>query len=131
MFEPTSSTKDFEVTLKALRKIRAPYAEFERQLYPLIEQALQVENIAYSAEVRLGPRARIDFLTAGGTGIEVKKGRPNREQIIGQLERYCSFEKLKSLVVVVPWQKNLHLPHFIQGKSVAILSLNRLWGISL
>jgi hypothetical protein len=116
-----------EVT-QALLKLRAPFCQGEYDLHALVADAFKEAGIPFLHEERLGPRCRIDFL-AGTVGIEVKKGRPERKQLLRQMERYALSSRIEALVVVV--ERAADLPGEISGKPCVTLSMNRLWGIAL
>ena len=73
-------------------------------------------------------RARIDF-RVGRIGIEVKKGRPASSELVRQLRKYMESDDLDAVIVVT--QRATALPGTICGKPVALISLNRLWGVAL
>ena len=100
----------------------------EYDLHAEVSAALTRAGIEHSHEYKLAPRCRIDFL-AGRVGIEIKKGRPTPSILKDQLARYLRCEELDAIVVVV--QQAINLPQTICGKSVELVSLNRLWGVAL
>jgi len=112
----------------ALETIRCGAACSEEALHAQVAQALENCGLQARHEVRLAPRCRIDFLV-GGVGIEIKKNRPERAKLIEQLTRYAACEQIEALVVAAP--KSVKLPKSIGGKPVALVALERLWGISL
>lgn len=116
-----------EIT-QALSRLRVPFCPGEYDLHALVASALREADISFLHEERLGPRCRIDFL-AGTVGIEVKKGKPERKQLLRQLERYAKSSRIEALVVVV--ERAADLPGEILGKPCITLSMNRLWGIAL
>ncbi|MCG8400084.1 MAG: hypothetical protein MJA84_00640 [Firmicutes bacterium] len=115
--------------LIALEGIRTNIVMDEYSLQEMIAQKLTQAGIPFSKEHRLGPRNRIDFLTAGGVGIEVKKGKPYKRQVIGQLNRYAENPEITVIVLVV--ERNLDIPKEINGKPCFSFGLNKLWGIAL
>ncbi len=114
--------------LRALEAVRAPAQPGEYDLHSLIETALSRAEISCAHECKLAPRCRIDFL-AGRVGIEVKKGRPDRNALLRQIARYLASNELDALIVVT--QRAVSLPEAIGGKPVRLVSLNRLWGVAL
>ncbi len=116
-----------EIT-QALLRLRVPFCPGEYDLHALVAGAFNEADIPFLHEERLGPRCRIDFL-AGTVGIEVKKGKPERKQLLRQLERYALNSRIEALVVVV--ERAADLPGEILGKPCVTLSMNRLWGIAL
>ncbi len=113
---------------QALVRLRAPFCQGEYDLHALVASALLEADIPFLHEERLGPRCRIDFL-AGTVGIEVKKGKPERRQLLRQLERYALSPRVEALVVLV--ERKANLPGEILQKPCVTLSMNRLWGIAL
>ncbi len=113
---------------QALHRLRPPFCQDEYDLHALVALALRDKNISFLHEERLGPRCRIDFL-AGTVGIEVKKGRPERKQLMRQLERYAQSPRIEALIVLV--ERYASLPGEILQKPCITLSINRLWGIAL
>lgn len=121
-----SATPD--AILAAISSLRLSPAIEEYALHDAIAAALAQNGIAYTHEARLAPRCRIDFL-CGGVGIEVKRGKPAHSALMAQLSRYCACEQVEALILVV--ERTANLPRTCCGKSVYVLSLNRLWGVSL
>jgi len=71
----------------------------EADLQRAIAQVLTKEGVPFRAEVKLGPRERIDFLLEGGCGVEVKvKG--SATQAARQLQRYARSADITELVLV-------------------------------
>lgn len=132
-FSPSSTENDLEKltrdVLKALKNIRGNVIFEEYRLHEMIAELLEKAGIPFKKEYKLAPRNRIDFLVDGGTGIEVKKGKPNRTQVNKQLERYVSFDEIKSVILVV--ERNVNIPYEINGKKCVLFGLNRLWGVAL
>lgn len=117
-----------ERVVRALETIRCGAACTEEQLHAQAARALEAEGLETRHEARLGPRCRIDFL-CGGVGVEIKKSRPERAKLIAQLTRYAACEQIEVLVVAAP--RGVNLPRTIGGKTVTLVALERLWGISL
>lgn len=113
---------------QALRCLRAPIQRGEYDLHHLVMACLEAHGIACEHEVRLAPRCRIDLM-AGAVGIEMKRGKPEKARLLAQLNRYAACPQVEALLVVC--ERNIDLPHTIGGKPVAVLCLNRLWGIAL
>lgn len=113
-----------------LKTLRINPINEEYDLQDEIEKLLINAEIHYERECWLGPRNRVDFLTfKDGIAIEVKKGKPNKSQVISQLERYTRFDKVKGIILVV--EKNMDAPKELNGKPCVSLGLNKLWGIAL
>jgi len=130
VFHTGPSPVTVDQVLAALRRIRIHPAAAEADLYAAISAQLLAAGIPFEREVRLGPRSRIDYLVAGGIGIEVKKGKPNSRTLAEQAERYCRFDQVTALILVVERSVFTH-PTRLHGKPVYYLSLTRLWGIAL
>jgi CRISPR/Cas system-associated exonuclease Cas4 (RecB family) len=115
--------------LAALTSLRLSQATREVDLQQTVADCLTRADIPFVREARLGPRARIDFLTTDGVGIEIKKGRPAPKALIHQLQRYAQYESVNIIVVVT--ERQIRLPEFILGKKCIELGTNRLWGVAL
>lgn len=84
-----------------------------------IAKAFRTERIEFEAEVVLDARSRIDFLLAGGLGIELKvKG--SATEVLAQLMRYADFEQIKSLLLVTTRAKHLDMPDTVRGKPLRV-----------
>ena len=112
----------------ALSAVRMPAQPEEYDIHAAIARALSDAGLEYEHEYRLGPRRRIDF-RVGRIGIEVKKGRPASSELVRQLRKYMESDDLDAVIVVT--QRATALPGTICGKPVALISLNRLWGVAL
>ena len=115
--------------LAALRELRIGVIPDEYKIQELIEDLLLRHEIPFQKEYRLAPRNRIDFYIEGGIGLEVKRGKPNRAQVTKQLQRYASFEEIRTVILVV--DRNVNIPDSIRGKKCILFGLNRLWGVAL
>lgn len=100
----------------------------EKSIHKAIMNYFDANNISYKHEAYLFQGARIDFLV-GSIGIEIKKSKPNKQQVLQQLERYMQSDMLSSLIFIS--EKSITLPKTINNKNVLNLSLNKLWGIAL
>ncbi|MBR6808776.1 MAG: ATP-dependent helicase [Clostridia bacterium] len=116
-----------DMVLNALKKIRAPLPRDEYDLHGLVARALQDGEISFIHEATLAPRCRIDFL-CDDVGVEVKKGKPDREKTIRQMERYARTGKIRALILVS--EKSIVLPKNMQGIPVYGLALHKLWGLA-
>ncbi len=116
-----------DVVLQAIRTIRAPLPKDEYDLHGLIADALQKADIPFVHEAPLAPRCRIDFL-CGNVGVEVKRGRPDKEKTCRQLEKYALSQKVQSLILVS--EKSIALPSFMGNVRLESISLHKLWGIA-
>lgn len=97
-------------------------------LHPLIEQALIAAGIGFKREAQVAPRCRLDFLTDGGVGIEIKKRRPPRQSLQRQVDRYLGCPGIAALVVVVERHVEVVASH---GKPLQLISLNENWGVAV
>lgn len=116
--------------LSSLRRLRIEQVAYEYTIQDAVARQFDKDRIPYSKEHKLGPRNRIDFLVPWGIGIEIKKGRPNSVQLQAQVERYCRFEAVKVLVLVIERHVATH-DAVVNGKPVHYIALNKLWGIAL
>ena len=117
-----------ERVYQALEKLRVPIMCDEYELHRLVIACLHENNLACAHEVTLAPRCRIDLM-CGDVGIEIKRGKPNGQTLLGQCTRYLQTGRLSGLIVIC--ERNVTLPQTIGGKEVRLLCLNRLWGIAL
>ena len=65
----------------------------------------------------------------GAIGVEIKKKRPQKAALTAQLARYAACPQVERLLVLAP--RGVDLPNRIGGKPVTMMSLEKLWGISL
>ena len=121
-------SRNMDAIVAALAAIRMPAQPEEYDIHAQVASALGAAGLPYEHEYRLGPRRRIDF-RVGRVGIEVKKGRPASSALRAQLQKYLESDALDGMIVVT--QRATRLPSTLCGKPVALLSLNRLWGVAL
>jgi len=112
----------------AISRVRVPAMPGEYDLHAMIAAALDEAEIPYEHEYRLAPRCRLDFMCAS-VAVEVKKGRPNAQELLRQLAKYMEKPEVTAMVAVV--QKKVALPETICGKPVRLVALNMLWGVAL
>ena len=116
--------------LEALGGLRLDPVQYESELCVAIAAALEGAGIPFEREVSLGQRRRIDFLCAGGVGIEVKKGWPNRAALVAQARRYCLSERVLTLVLVV--ERNVvRAPETVEDTTVYYVGLDANWGMAV
>lgn len=115
--------------LDVLRSMRIPVITDEYELHNMIAEVLFKNDIPFQIEYKLGPRNRIDFLIAGGIGLEVKKRKPNWMQVYTQLARYADSDEIKAIILVI--ERSMDMPSEINGKPCYSVGLNKLWGIAL
>ncbi len=105
-----------------LRGRRFPM-EDEKCCQAAIERCLQVAGMNARREVKIQGGV-IDFLTANGTGIEVKlKG--STDAIKRQLVRYAADKAVTALLLVSA--KPVAIASSLRGKPVAVLNINLAW----
>lgn len=116
------------VALLSGLRVRPGVSEFD--IHDAIAVALEEARVLYVREAVLGPRARIDFLCEGGVGVEVKKGKPNSSAVMSQAARYCVFDQVTALVLVVERNVFWHLRES-HGKPIHYVALNKGWGLAI
>jgi len=104
-----------------LRSKRYPLGT-EAALQLAIEQVLTDAGVSFEREARLAPGERIDFLCAGGIGIEAKT-RCGKRIIYRQLQRYARHEAVNALILATGTA--LGLPPRIDSKPIYFVSLGR------
>ncbi len=115
--------------ISVLRQIRAPVVCEEHEIVQIVVNHLVAAEIPFFREYKLGPCNRIDFYVPGGIGIEIKKGMPPTASLIGQLERYTSFDAIQAVILVV--ERKAAVPDVINGRPCIVMALNKLWGIAI
>lgn len=119
---------EFERVKAAIETVRIGAADTEEEIHLQAARAFESAGLDAKHEVRLAPRCRIDFMI-GTTGIEIKKKRPQRGTLIAQLARYAACPQVERLIVLAP--RGVDLPNQMEAKPVTMMSLEKLWGISL
>ena len=102
---------------------RMPLSD-EKALQASIAEAFTTLSVPFRREVHLGPRDIVDFMVCDDIAIEVKiKGA--RRAIFRQVERYCGYDAVGSLLLAtnVP----MGLPETLCGKPISVASLGRGW----
>lgn len=112
----------------ALRVLFVPATPGEYDLHALISSALEKADLSYIHEAKIGKNCRADFMV-GNICVEVKKSRPDKNTLLKQITRYLASESVDGMLVVT--QKSVNLPPVIMNKPVRLLSLDKLWGVSL
>ena len=120
--------ENISVIENALRVLFVPAAPGEYDLHALISCALEKADLPCIHEAKLGKGCRADFMV-GNICVEVKKSKPVKNTLLKQITRYLSFDDVHGLLVVT--QKNVSVPEKIMNKPVRLLSLDKLWGVSL
>jgi CRISPR/Cas system-associated exonuclease Cas4 (RecB family) len=124
----TESSTILDAIIRCLTNIRVLPGLSEYEVHTMITAALRNGGFDMRHEVAIAPRCRIDFLI-GSIGIEIKKGRPQREKLMRQSEKYLVLEEISALILVV--ERNVTMPRFICGKPVFVIGLNKQWGVAL
>ena len=112
----------------ALRVLLVPATPGEYDLHALISCALDNANLSYVHEARIEKGCRADFMV-GNICVEVKKSKPVKSSLLKQAARYLSSDAVSGILIVT--QKSVSLPPVIMNKPVKVLSLDKLWGVSL
>jgi hypothetical protein len=119
-----------ERIMEALRSLRVGKVLEEYDLQDQIAAVLDGAGIDYQREYRLGKGSRVDFLAAG-VAIEVKKGKPNRSQLLNQIDRYAAYGCVDAVVIVVETSLRVPITYAANGKRCNVVGLQKLWGIAL
>lgn len=94
----------------------------EFRLHEDLAAHLTRNEIGFEREVRLSPGNRIDFLCAGGVGIECK-ARARKREVYRQLERYAEEDAITALILVTATA--MGLPRESNGKPLFYIPLGR------
>ena len=120
--------KDVDAIIGAISSVRITSVLPEYDIHKLVEQAFTDSGIDFVHEARLGKGRRADFLV-NRTAVEVKKGAPAPSLVLKQIAGYLQSELVDDIVIVT--RRKIRLPAQIGGKQVFMITLDRLWGISL
>jgi len=120
-----------EEIIKAIKQLRVGKIIEEYELQAAIADIFNKSGIIYTKEYRLGPGSRVDFLTQSGVAVEVKKGKPNRTQLVNQINRYAEYPEIKAIVIVVETSLRIPVTKAANGKPCSVVGLQKLWGIAL
>lgn len=115
---------------EALSGVRSSLARAETELHDVIAGKLTAAGLAFEHEYTLGPRSRVDFLVEGMIGIEIKKGKVGSRALCEQAARYCGFDAIKGIVLVVERCVFRAPDEGELGKPVRYISLSRNWGVA-
>lgn len=105
-----------------LRLHRCALAQ-ETRLHSAISDALAALGIQHQAEFRLDKRSRLDFFTADGVAIEVKKGTAGLKDL-EQVGRYLDDPRVSGCIVIA--MRCSPLPAEYRGKPLTTLPLWKL-----
>lgn len=117
-----------ERVLTILGNLRMHLSRSEYDIHRAIKAQLTAAGIPFDPEVKLGPRARIDFVVEGGLGIEVKKGKVGSTPLRAQAKRYVAFDQINELILVV--ERCVFAAPRDLGKPVHYIALSKNWGIA-
>lgn len=119
---------DLKAVLAALRTLRIKQVGWnEVRIHGAVAEVLAQHGIVAEHEVRLGGRMRPDFLTASGTVIEIKKGRPPITPTLAQLTRYAASDRVQRIILVA--ERGLPaVPSDVGGKGLVQVPLYASWG---
>lgn len=108
--------------VQAVKAYRFHYSN-EKELQEAVGRALLTAKIPHEREKILPDGfGTIDFLVAGGIGIEIKiKGSPSA--VTRQLLRYLKCEAISELVLVTGRSKLGNLPRELLGKRLTVVTL--------
>lgn len=95
----------------------------EKSLQSEIAQVLT--PVGLKREFRFDEKSIVDFfLEEEGIAIEVKI-TGSRRKIFAQLERYASFEQVRTIILVT--NRAMGLPEFIKNKPRYVVNLSKAW----
>lgn len=94
----------------------------ERDLQDGIESVLKEAGITFERERALGDAGVIDFLVAGGIGIEVKV-QGSHPEVARQLLRYADREEITEIILVTSKLRLGKLPETLRGKRLSVVAL--------
>lgn len=118
----------FDQVCAAISSIRVTHVNMEYDLQKDVAAALIAQNITFKKEYQLGPGNRVDFFI-DGIAVEIKKGKPNRQRVLDQIQRYARFECVDAVVLVI--QTSLQMPvEIVNEKPCIVIGLQKLWGIA-
>jgi hypothetical protein len=87
----------------------------EKALQAAIAGALDAAGVPFEREVRLGRAGTIDFLVAGGIGLEVKVGGSVAD-LTRQLFRYAGEDRVREVVLATTRRAHAFPDATMQGK---------------
>lgn len=117
-----------EDVLTALSKIRISKTMDEHHIHEEIKKVLDKEKIKYKHEYKLLSHKRFDFWI-DGVILEIKKQKPQKMQLLNQLNRYTKVPDVKAIIVVL--EKSIFIPSELNGKPIFVKSLNANWGVAI
>ncbi len=112
-----------ERVIKILNTRRFDLAR-EKRTQADIEALLLSAGVEFVREFRFNDENIIDFIIDGEIGLEVKLKAPKR-LIYDQCERYTSFLKLSSLILVT--NTMMGFPKELNGKPCYLYNLGKAW----
>lgn len=116
---PESTPRERLGTLARILGARRFTFATEKQLQDALEAVLRAEHVEFYREVPVGPRDRIDFLTAEGIGLEVKVDG-SLSEVTRQLHRYAQSVDVMGLLLVTSRSRHDHMPPSFNGKPVLV-----------
>lgn len=96
-------------------------ASDERDLQDGVERVLKAIDVSFVREAPIAP-GRIDFLCAGGIGIELKVAG-SLADVTRQLHAYAQHPKISSLLLVTTRMQHRAVPAVFNGKSIRVVHL--------
>lgn len=117
-----------EDILTALSKVRINKTMDEHHIHEEIKKVLDKEKIRYKHEYKLLSHKRFDFWI-DGIILEVKKQKPQKMQLLNQLNRYTKVPDVKAIIIVL--ERSINLPKTLNDKPIIVKSLNANWGVAI
>lgn len=125
-----TQVRDVEDVVNAMMDIRLDPIRLESDVVGAIKKSLTKRGIQYKTEVVIGPRCRVDLLIDGGIVVEVKKGKPNSNTVMKQVERYSASDMVKAVILVSERGLARHLDE-ANGKPIKYIALSKNWGFAI
>lgn len=113
---------DLDPAVRVVRCLRrfAFHPGSEHDLQTGVAIAFRDGGIAHDREAKLSPQDRVDFLTESGVAVELKTTGAVWE-VMRQLQRYASSERVEAVVLVTTAAKHLQLPAAVLSKPLHVV----------
>lgn len=116
MTVPDEVAETYQKIARAVRAARFNCSN-EAELQAAIATVFEAAGIGFEREVRLTAKDRIDFLCAGGLGVEVKVGG-DAAHVLRQLHRYAQRPEVLALMLITTRATHRTIATDLNGKHV-------------